>query len=200
MCRRSAGGRGRGECMRAFAIAALAVVTADSAFADEEPVQLRNAPGLDKVEAHCGTCHSLDYLVMNSPFLDAAAWDAEVVKMISAFGAPIDQADAKVITDYLKANYGADRHDLPPQSASHRQVPSSRTTAKSTRPDRGQARQESSVAWKAAWDRGARRVNWCSASGVRHPSGPGLFEWLKARLAANSPGSTNSYAGPSRDA
>jgi hypothetical protein len=26
--------------------------------------------------------------------------------MINAFGAPIDQADAKIIADYLKSNYG----------------------------------------------------------------------------------------------
>src|SRR5580700_11589901 len=49
---------------------------------------------------------SLDYVVMNSPFLSAAGWDAEVAKMINAFGAPIDQSDAKVIADYLKKNYG----------------------------------------------------------------------------------------------
>jgi len=44
--------------------------------------------------------------VMNSPFLDAAHWDAEVAKMIKVFGAPIDPADAKAIGDYLKQNYG----------------------------------------------------------------------------------------------
>jgi hypothetical protein len=44
---------------------------------------------------------------MNSPFLNAAGWDAEVAKMINAFGAPIDAADAKIIADYLKSNYGA---------------------------------------------------------------------------------------------
>jgi hypothetical protein len=43
---------------------------------------------------------------MNSAFLNAAGWDAEVAKMINAFGAPIDQADAKAIADYLKSNYG----------------------------------------------------------------------------------------------
>jgi hypothetical protein len=45
---------------------------------------------------------------MNSPFLTAAMWDAEVAKMINAFGAPISEADARAIGDYLKANYGAD--------------------------------------------------------------------------------------------
>src|SRR5262245_12161101 len=39
---------------------------------------------------------------MNSPFLNAASWQAEVDKMIKAFGAPIDEADAKVIIEYLE--------------------------------------------------------------------------------------------------
>jgi hypothetical protein len=43
---------------------------------------------------------------MNSPFLGPAQWDAEVAKMIKAFGAPIEPADAKTIGDYLKENYG----------------------------------------------------------------------------------------------
>ena len=43
---------------------------------------------------------------MNSPFLNAAGWDAEVSKMIKLFGAPISDEDAKKIADYLKANYG----------------------------------------------------------------------------------------------
>jgi len=85
--------------------AALAVVPA-SASADEPAVHLKQAPGVEVVEGHCGACHSLDYVPMNSPFLDAAHWDAEVAKMINAFGAPIDPADAKTIGDYLKENYG----------------------------------------------------------------------------------------------
>jgi len=59
------------------------------------------------VEANCAACHSLDYIVMNSPYPSAALWDAEVTKMIKAFGAPIDDGDAKVIADYLKKNYGS---------------------------------------------------------------------------------------------
>jgi hypothetical protein len=76
-----------------------------SAAASEKPLQLPQGPGVDKVEAHCGACHSLDYVLMNSPVLSAASWDAEVAKMINAFGASIDLADAKTITDYLKRNY-----------------------------------------------------------------------------------------------
>ena len=44
---------------------------------------------------------------MNSPYPSAAVWTAEVTKMIKAFGAPIDDADAKVIADYLGKNYGS---------------------------------------------------------------------------------------------
>jgi hypothetical protein len=43
---------------------------------------------------------------MNSPFLNGIGWEAEVNKMINAFGAPIDRGDAKVIADYLNENYG----------------------------------------------------------------------------------------------
>ena len=73
---------------------------------ENKPVQLKQGPGLDKVEGNCGGCHSLDYVPMNSPFLNAAGWDAEVAKMIKSFGAPIDPADAKTIGAYLKQNYG----------------------------------------------------------------------------------------------
>ena len=93
--------------MRAIAIVLFGALVAFPAAAQEKPVALKKAPGLDKVEANCGACHSLDYIQMNSPFPNAALWDAEVTKMIKAFGAPIDEADARVIADYLKANYGS---------------------------------------------------------------------------------------------
>src|SRR5437667_7674555 len=92
--------------MLRIAIAAATFMSTIAASAGEESVKLKNAPGLDKVEASCAACHSLDYVLMNSPFLNAAGWDAEVAKMINAFGAPIDQADARIIADYLKNNYG----------------------------------------------------------------------------------------------
>jgi len=75
--------------------------------ADEVPVTLKDAPGHDVVEGFCGACHSLDYIQMNSPFPSAALWDAEVKKMINAFGAPITPTDAKTITEYLTKNYGS---------------------------------------------------------------------------------------------
>jgi hypothetical protein len=95
--------------MRAFTIAIVAAALAVPAvsFADEKPIELKKAPGLEKVEGNCAACHSLDYIQMNSPFMNAATWDAEVTKMIKAFGAPISDADAEAIRAYLKANYGA---------------------------------------------------------------------------------------------
>jgi mono/diheme cytochrome c family protein len=83
-----------------------AILVAGAAHAAEKPVALKAAPGLDKVEANCAACHSLVYIQMNSPFLPAEKWDAEVTKMISVMGAQISESDAKAIADYLKQNYG----------------------------------------------------------------------------------------------
>jgi cytochrome c553 len=93
--------------MRIIAIAAVAAALAVPAAAEEKPVALKQAPGLDAVEANCGACHSLDYIQMNSPFPSATLWDTEVTKMIKAFGAPISEADARTIAEYLKKNYGS---------------------------------------------------------------------------------------------
>ena len=89
-----------------LAIAVTAALAASAAYADDKPVQLKKADGVDKVEANCQACHSLSYIPMNSPFLNAAGWDATVNKMISALKAPIDDADAKAIKEYLAKNYG----------------------------------------------------------------------------------------------
>jgi mono/diheme cytochrome c family protein len=92
--------------MRTFLIALVVTLLTGTAFADEQTIKLKQAPGVDKVEGNCGACHTLAYIPMNSPFLNAAGWNAEVTKMIKAFGAPIDDADAKAIADYLSKNYG----------------------------------------------------------------------------------------------
>jgi hypothetical protein len=92
--------------MRTIVIAFAAVLLAGTAFADDLVIKLKPGPGVDKVEANCQACHSLSYIPMNSVFLNAAGWDATVNKMIVALKAPIDQADAKVIKDYLAKNYG----------------------------------------------------------------------------------------------
>jgi len=89
-----------------LAVASLALL-AGTAFADEQAIKLKPGPGLDKVEGNCGGCHTLAYIPMNSVYLNHAGWTAEVTKMIKAFGAPIDDADAKTIIEYLSKNYGS---------------------------------------------------------------------------------------------
>ena len=82
-----------------------------AAQAQEPQVELKDAPGRDKA-MQCGACHSLDYIPMNSRFLDKAGWTASVNKMINAFGAPIPKADVEAIATYLAENYGK-RQDAP---------------------------------------------------------------------------------------
>ncbi len=93
--------------MRTIIIGLAAAALALPAAAQEKPVTLKPGPGLDKVEANCSGCHSLDYIQMNSPYPNAALWSAEVTKMINAYGAPIDAATAKEIAEYLAKNYGS---------------------------------------------------------------------------------------------
>ncbi len=73
----------------------------------QETIPLKPGAGLETVEAYCGACHSLDYPRTNAGFLKRQGWEAVVNKMINAFGAPIQPADAKVIIDYLAENYGS---------------------------------------------------------------------------------------------
>ena len=89
-----------------LAAAALTLLTAAPARSEEQPVPIKTAPGHDAVENNCAGCHSLDYLRINSVFLDRKVWQAEIDKMVNAFGAPIEPKDAATIVDYLVNNYG----------------------------------------------------------------------------------------------
>jgi len=82
------------------------LIATASGHAEEKPVSLREAPGQQAVEENCASCHSLDYLRTNSPFLDRKGWQAEITKMTNAFGAPVTPEDAQIIVDYLVKNYG----------------------------------------------------------------------------------------------
>lgn len=77
-----------------------------STYADEGVVQLKDGPGRDKIATHCAVCHSVDYIQMNSPFLDRKGWEASVNKMIKVMGAPIKEEDVPEIVDYLTKYYG----------------------------------------------------------------------------------------------
>jgi mono/diheme cytochrome c family protein len=89
----------RGPALVAISVASLA------AAAGEDSVKLQDAPGRDLVVARCSVCHSVDYVQMNAPVLDRTGWEKSVRKMIDQFGAPISEADARSILDYLAANY-----------------------------------------------------------------------------------------------
>jgi mono/diheme cytochrome c family protein len=73
----------------------------------QEQVPLKPGPGLDAVTSTCATCHTLNYIRMNSTFLTPDAWKAEVAKMRDAYGAPIDDDTAATITKYLSGTYAA---------------------------------------------------------------------------------------------
>jgi hypothetical protein len=74
--------------------------------ADETGFALADGPGRERVQASCSMCHSLDYIVMNSPFQDKAAWGKTVNKMVTVFGAPLTPEESAVIVAYLDRHYG----------------------------------------------------------------------------------------------
>jgi hypothetical protein len=74
--------------------------------AQEANLTLKEGAGRDKVMVSCAVCHSIDYVGMNSPFLDRAGWEGSVNKMIKVFGAPIAAGDVPAIVSYLAENYG----------------------------------------------------------------------------------------------
>ena len=88
-----------------FAVPAV-VLAAALAFAGEEKVRLKDGAGLELVRKDCVSCHSLDYIPLNSPFLDQKGWEAVVAKMTNAFKAPIKPEDAAPIAEYLGRYYG----------------------------------------------------------------------------------------------
>ncbi|MBS1840759.1 MAG: sulfide dehydrogenase [Acidobacteria bacterium] len=66
--------------------------------------ELANGAGRAETQIYCGTCHTPRYITMQPP-LPAATWEAEIQKMVKAFGAQIPQADAQKIAQYLHEHY-----------------------------------------------------------------------------------------------
>ena len=77
-----------------------------TATADETSLRLTEGPGLTQVQASCSMCHSLDYILMNSPFQDKAAWEKTVNKMVKVMGAPLTAEDITAVVAYLDTHYG----------------------------------------------------------------------------------------------
>ena len=88
----------------AIATAALVFTFAVPALADD--IELKPGEGAEVVKQNCAACHSLDYIEMNSAFLDQKGWQAEVTKMVKTFGAPVTEQDQAKIIAYLVAIYG----------------------------------------------------------------------------------------------
>jgi cytochrome c551/c552/mono/diheme cytochrome c family protein len=63
-------------------------------------------PGYKIAVQKCGICHSADYISLQPPQMSLAQWTAEMVKMQHAYGAPIDDAEIKLLGVYLASTYG----------------------------------------------------------------------------------------------
>jgi mono/diheme cytochrome c family protein len=74
----------------------------------QESASLAPGEGRDAVESVCAACHSLQYIAGQPP-LSEATWQAEVTKMVEAFGAVVPPDAAPRIVKYLTAHYGEGR-------------------------------------------------------------------------------------------
>jgi len=99
---------------RAAIASALLLLAATAAAPEEKTIslppdsahgKLKVAPGSDLAQTQCQLCHSTDYIVTQPPG-DAKQWEAVVTKMQKVFGAPLGEADAKAIVEYLSTAYG----------------------------------------------------------------------------------------------
>ena len=75
-------------------------------------IQVPPGPHVDVYEKNCLICHSARY-VITQPRFSKAQWQAEVKKMVDAYGASIPEADQALIVEYLMALKGSE----PPPSA-----------------------------------------------------------------------------------
>jgi len=66
---------------------------------------LKPGPGSEVTQRNCALCHSTDYIVMQPPG-DQKQWDGVVTKMIKVYGAPLSDADARAVAEYLARQYG----------------------------------------------------------------------------------------------
>jgi sulfite dehydrogenase (cytochrome) subunit B len=73
----------------------------------DDEAELKPGKNLEVVQDNCTACHSPDYFKTQpqGPAFKASFWQAEVMKMIKVYGAPIDDADVGKIIEYLSENY-----------------------------------------------------------------------------------------------
>jgi sulfite dehydrogenase (cytochrome) subunit B len=73
----------------------------------EDTVTFKPGPNVEVVKNNCTACHSADYVQIQprGPKFKEDFWRATVTKMIKVYGAPIDEADAGKIVEYLTKTY-----------------------------------------------------------------------------------------------
>ena len=102
----------------ACALALLAAFTlatfARASGSDNAPVSISLPPdaqmfrpgaGQSVAQANCTICHAADYVYMQPPLTDVQ-WRAEVMKMKTAYGAPLNDSVVETLVAYLVAQNG----------------------------------------------------------------------------------------------
>jgi sulfite dehydrogenase (cytochrome) subunit B len=87
--------------------AALSLAGRAYSAAPQQLTELKPGAGHDLTVGRCIICHSLEYIPANAPAMNRTAWQKTIQKMRERFGAPISDAEAQQILDYLTANYTA---------------------------------------------------------------------------------------------
>lgn len=89
----------------ALALAAAAEEKTITLPPDSELARLAPGPGSEVTQTQCQFCHSTDYIV-TQPRGDAKQWQGVVTKMVTVYGAPVSEEDARAIAEYLARAYG----------------------------------------------------------------------------------------------
>lgn len=97
-----------------LSIFAAGIFAASIAIAGEEDLTLTSAPGHELTLGRCIVCHSIDYIQSNAAVMTRDAWQRSIRKMIDRFGAPITDAEAEAILEYLVAHYSIEPRVLVP--------------------------------------------------------------------------------------
>lgn len=100
---------------------------------DTSTLRASPLPGHAIALRKCGICHSADYINFQPPGMSQAQWTAEVAKMKSAYGAPLDDNEIKAIGAYLAVAYGSAKATDPGIVAASAAAAPAATTA--ARPD-----------------------------------------------------------------
>lgn len=90
-------------CIAAVGLSAAADIQLPQETAQLKPSDL---PGFVVAAQKCALCHSADYINFQPPGMTKAQWTAEMTKMQHVYGAPISDAEVKLLGIYLAATYG----------------------------------------------------------------------------------------------